>query len=155
MCGVVGLLSSQERVSADLLARGVALLAHRGPDGRGTWVAPDGRVGLGSARLGIIDLVTGDQPIASEDERLHVVVNGEFYDHERIQRELEGRGHRLRTRSDSEVVLHLYEELGTACLKHLRGEFAFILWDEPNGLLFAARDRLGACLLYTSPSPRD
>ncbi len=150
MCGVVGLLSSQGPVSADLLARGVGLLAHRGPDGRGTWVAPDGRVGLGAARLGIIDLVTGDQPIASEDERLHVVVNGELYDHERIQGELEGRGHRLRTRSDSEIVLHLYEELGTACLKHLRGEFAFILWDEANGLLFAARDRLGAKPLYYS-----
>lgn len=150
MCGVVGILSGQEPVSSDLLARGVALVNHRGPDGQGIWIAPHGRVGLGSARLGVIDLVTGDQPIASEDEQLHVVVNGELYDHERIRRDLEGRGHRLRTRSDSEIVLHLYEELGTACLTHLRGEFAFILWDEPNGLLFAARDRLGAKPLFYS-----
>ena len=150
MCGVIGILSDQEPVSSALLARGVARLSHRGPDGHGTWIAPHGRVGLGSARLGIIDLVTGDQPIANEDERLHVVVNGELYDHDRIRRELAGRGHRLRTLSDSEIVLHLYEELGTGCLKHLRGEFALILWDEPNGLLFAARDRLGAKPLFYS-----
>ncbi len=85
-------------------------LHHRGSDGQRVWVAPLARVGIGHARLSIIDLATGDQPITNEDEQIHAVVNGEFYDYERIQRELEGRGHRLRTRSDSEIVLHLYED---------------------------------------------
>jgi asparagine synthase (glutamine-hydrolysing) len=109
---------------------------------------PHHRVGLGHARLSIIDLATGDQPIASEDERMQIVVNGEFYDFERIQEELTRRGHRLRTRSDSEIALHLYEELGTGCLEHLRGEFAFLLWDSRAGQLFAARDRFGIKPLY-------
>ncbi len=112
------------------------------------WISPDGRVGLGHARLSIIDLATGDQPIASEDERLRIVVNGEFYDFERVQRDLERRGHRLRTRSDSEIALHLYEDLGTACLQQLRGEFAFALWDGRNDTLFAARDRFGIKPLF-------
>jgi asparagine synthetase B (glutamine-hydrolysing) len=94
------------------------------------------------------DLATGDQPIASEDEGLRIVVNGEFYDFERAQRDLESRGHRLRTRSDSEIALHLYEDFGTACLDQLRGEFAFALWDGPNDTLFAARDRFGIKPLY-------
>jgi asparagine synthase (glutamine-hydrolysing) len=134
--------------SAEALERAVRLLDHRGPDSRHTWLDATRRVGLGHARLSIIDLATGDQPIASEDERRHLVVNGEFYDFERIQRELQARGHRLRTRSDSEIALHLYEELGVHCLKQLRGEFAFALWDEPNQLLFAARDRFGIKPLY-------
>ena len=78
----------------------------------------------------------------------YLVVNGEFYDYERIQRELEARGHRLRTRSDSEIALHLYEDFGAQCLHHLRGEFAFALWDEPNQTLFAARDRFGIKPLF-------
>jgi asparagine synthase (glutamine-hydrolysing) len=123
-------------------------LHHRGPDGEKQWIAPHKRIGLGPARLSIIDLTTGDQPIANEDEQLHVVVNGEFYDYLRYQRELVVRGHRLRTKSDSEIVLHLYEEEGVHCLRHLRGEFAFVLWDERNKLLFAARDRFGIKPLY-------
>jgi asparagine synthetase B (glutamine-hydrolysing) len=94
------------------------------------------------------DLATGDQPIASEDEGLRIVVNGEFYDFERAQRDLESRGHRLRTRSDSEIALHLYEDFGTACLDQLGGEFALALWDGPNDTLFAARDRFGIKPLY-------
>ena len=113
-------------------ARHAAPLSPRPGRAAAVDVAPHRRVGLGHARLSIIDLATGDQPIASEDERLHIVVNGEFYDFERIQRELEQAGHRLRTRSDSEIALHLYEDLGTQCLHQLRGEFAFVLWDEPN-----------------------
>ena len=123
-------------------------LHHRGPDAQRHWIASHGRVGLGHARLSIIDLATGDQPIANEDETLHIVVNGEFYDYERTQRELERRGHRLRTRSDSEIALHLYEDLGTQCLHRLRGEFALVLWDEPNRTLFAARDRFGIKPLF-------
>jgi asparagine synthase (glutamine-hydrolysing) len=105
-------------------------------------------VGLGHARLSIIDLKTGSQPIASEDGRSQIVVNGEFYGYEAIQQELERSGHRLRTRSDSEIALHLYEDFGPQCLHHLRGEFAFIIWDESQRTLFAARDRFGIKPLY-------
>src|SRR5438105_7977815 len=100
MCGIAAFFSRERPGSAEALERATRLLDHRGPDSRSTWLDPTRRVGLGHARLSIIDLTTGDQPIASEDERLHLVVNGEFYDFERIQRELQARGHRLRTRSD-------------------------------------------------------
>src|SRR5207237_9456887 len=106
------------------------------------------RVGLGQERLSIIDLTTGDQPIANEDETLRIVVNGEFYGYEAIQRELEQGGHRLRTRSDSEIALHLYEDLGAHCLHRLRGEFALVLWDSVNRTLFAARDGCSISPLY-------
>src|SRR5215468_10399007 len=129
MCGIVGIFSRGEPISEQRLQRATRSLFHRGPDGQRTWLASDRRVGLGHARLSIIDLTTGDQPIASEDDRLRIVVNGEFYDFERIQEELRQRGHQLRTRSDSEIALHLYEERGTACLEQLRGEFAFVLWN--------------------------
>ena len=148
MCGIVAMYSAREPIRADALERATVRLAHRGPDGQGTWLSADHRVGLGHARLSIIDLATGAQPIAGEDEALQIVVNGEFYDFERIQRDLEARGHRLRTRSDSEIALHLYEDFGSACLRQLRGEFAFVLWDGPNDTLFAARDRFGIKPLY-------
>ena len=150
MCGIMAMYSAREPISVAILEEALPRLTHRGPDGQRTWVSGDRRVGLGHTRLSIIDLATGDQPIASEDESLRIVVNGEFYDFERVQRELEGRGHRLRTRSDSEIALHLYEDLGTACLNQLRGEFAFALWDGPNDTLFAARDRFGIKPLYYS-----
>jgi len=148
MCGIVAIYAPNSRVSPETVERATTRLHHRGPDGRRQWMAPHGRVGLGHARLSIIDLTTGDQPIANEDERLHIVVNGEFYDYERIQCELEDAGHRLRTRSDSEIALHLYEDVGTHCLHDLRGEFAFVLWDEPHQTLFAARDRFGIKPLF-------
>ena len=155
MCGIVGVFSPDAPVSREALERATRSLIHRGPDGQKVWIAPHGRVGLGHARLSIIDLETGDQPIASEDERLRIVVNGELYDFERIQKELESKGHRLRTRSDSEIALHLYEDLGAACLAQLRGEFALLLWDETNQLLFAARDRFGIKpLFYASHAGR-
>ncbi|HET6266620.1 MAG TPA: asparagine synthase (glutamine-hydrolyzing), partial [Acidobacteriota bacterium] len=135
-------------VSEDSLNRATKTLEHRGPDGQKIWISPNRKIGLGHARLSIIDLTTGDQPIANETNTIHIVVNGEFYDYERIQRELQQRGHQLRTKSDSEIALHLYEELGTHCLEHLRGEFAFVLWDEPNQTLFAARDRFGIKPLF-------
>jgi asparagine synthase (glutamine-hydrolysing) len=112
------------------------------------WVAGHRRAGLGHARLSIIDLATGDQPIASENERLRIVANGEFYDFERIRTGLEARGHALRTRSDSEIALHLYEDRGPEAVHALRGEFGFAIWDERDGQLFAARDRFGIKPLY-------
>jgi len=105
-------------------------------------------VALGHARLSIIDLTTGDQPIASEDERIRIIVNGEFYGFEALQKELEQGGHRLRTRSDSEIALHLYEDVGLQCVHRLRGEFAMVLWDDRNRTLVAVRDRFGIKPLF-------
>jgi asparagine synthase (glutamine-hydrolysing) len=111
MCGIVALFSRRDPVSAEAVKRAMGRLHHRGPDGQGHWIANDGRVALGHTRLSIIDLETGDQPIVSEDNRTRIIVNGEFYGYEAIQRELEHSGHRLRTHSDSEIALHLYEDL--------------------------------------------
>src|SRR5207245_9659879 len=132
MCGIVALFSHRGPISAGVMIRATQSLYHRGPDGHRHWIASDGRVALGHARLSIIDLTTGDQPIASEDGRTRIIVNGEFYGYEAIQRELEQSGHRLRTRSDSEIALHLYEDVGAQCLHRLRGEFAIVLCDESN-----------------------
>ena len=143
MCGIVALFSRRDPISEAVLRRATQSLYHRGPDGQRYWMSPDRRIALGHARLSIIDLTTGDQPIASEDEQTRIVVNGEFYGYEAIQRELEHSGHRLRTRSDSEIALHLYEDFGSHCLHRLCGEFAFVLWDETNRTIFAARDRFG------------
>ncbi|HEV2214187.1 MAG TPA: asparagine synthase (glutamine-hydrolyzing) [Terracidiphilus sp.] len=148
MCGIVGILSRREPVSKPALERATQRMFHRGPDGQRHWISADNRVGLGHSRLSIIDLTTGDQPIHSEDNRTHIVVNGEFYGYEAIQRELESRGHRLSTRSDSEIALHLWEELGPQCIHQLRGEFAIILWDEKERCLYAARDRFGIKPLF-------
>ncbi|MSU48914.1 MAG: asparagine synthase (glutamine-hydrolyzing) [Opitutus sp.] len=148
MCGIVAFLSRHRPVDPEALQRATAMLHHRGPDNQRQWISSDGRVGLGHARLSIIDLTTGDQPLVSEDGKVHVVVNGEFYDFERIRGELEKRGHHFRTRSDSEIALHLYEDTGVHCLPQLRGEFAFALWDERNHTLFAARDRFGIKPLF-------
>jgi asparagine synthase (glutamine-hydrolysing) len=148
MCGIVALFARRDPISSAVMQRATQSLHHRGPDGQRHWIAADGRVALGHARLSIIDLTTGDQPIASEDGRTRIIVNGEFYGYEAIQRELERSGHRLRTRSDSEIALHLYEDLGVQCLHRLRGEFAFVVWDETNRTMFAARDRFGIKPLF-------
>jgi asparagine synthase (glutamine-hydrolysing) len=148
MCGIVAVLSRRGRVQADVLQRATRSLYHRGPDGQRQWISEDGRVGLGHARLSIIDLSTGDQPIASEDGRTRIIVNGEFYGFEAIQRELESRGHRLSTRSDSEIALHLYEDYGMQSLHQLRGEFAIVIWDESRRRLVAVRDRFGIKPLF-------
>ncbi len=148
MCGIVGIFSRQEPIRVEALTKATQQLSNRGPDCQSHWVASHRKVGLGHTRLSIIDLATGNQPISNEDEQLHVIVNGEFYDYEKIQHQLRNLGHRLRTRSDSEIVLHLYEEFGTECLQYLRGEFAFILWDEAKQVLFAARDRFGIKPLF-------
>jgi asparagine synthase (glutamine-hydrolysing) len=148
MCGIVALFSRRDPIPETVLLRATQSLYHRGPDGQRHWMSPDRRIALGHARLSIIDLTTGDQPIASEDEQTRIVVNGEFYGYEAIQHELEHSGHRLRTRSDSEIALHLYEDLGSQSLHRLRGEFAFVLWDETNRTIFAARDRFGIKPLF-------
>ena len=148
MCGIVALFSHRDPISDAVLQRATHSLHHRGPDGQGHWISSDRLVALGHTRLSIIDLTTGDQPIASEDGQTRIVVNGEFYEYEAIRRELEQSGHRLRTRSDSEIALHLYEDYGVQCLHRLRGEFAFVLWDQKNRTIVAARDRFGIKPLF-------
>src|SRR5215472_12995254 len=148
MCGIVALFSRRDPISVTALQRATQSLYHRGPDGQRHWVSRDQRAGLGHARLSIIDLLTGDQPIANEDGRVQIVVNGEFYGYEAIRQELLASGHQLSSRSDSEILLHLYENYDVHCLHRLRGEFAFVLWDETNRTIFAARDRFGIKPLF-------
>ena len=150
MCGIVALHSSSIPVSEISLKRGIDCLKHRGPDGVGIWISSDKKVALGHTRLSIIDINYGEQPISNDEENLHIIVNGEFYGFEQTQSDLRKLGYKLKTNSDSEIALHLYNELGTQCLHHLRGEFSFVLWDFSNKLLFAARDRFGIKPLYYS-----
>lgn len=148
MCGIVGALNltPQPPVAAETLQQMVAMLRHRGPDGFGTY--RDGQVGLGSARLSIIDLATGDQPIGNESGTLWIVFNGEIFNYKELRPELEARGHRFATTSDTEVILHLYEDEGPACLRRLNGQWALAIWDNQQRRLFLARDRLGIRPLF-------
>ncbi len=143
MCGIAGLLSLDGATPPDptALAAMSAALAHRGPDGEG--VLYDGPAALAVRRLAIVDIPGGAQPLAGEDGRVQVVCNGEIYDHARWRRELARRGHRLRTRSDCEVLAHLYEERGPQFVAELRGMFALALWDARRRRLVLARDRFG------------
>ncbi len=127
-------------------------LAHRGPDARTTWVSPSGRVALGHARLQVIDLETGDQPMGNEDGSVQVVFNGEIYNFAGLRAELEAAGHRFRTRSDTEVLVHGWEAWGEGLPARLEGMFAFAVWDERRGRLFLARDRAGQKPLYWTRS---
>ncbi len=148
MCGIVAIFNNEGAVDADSLTRAIEALTPRGPDEQRTWFSSDGRVALGHARLSIIDLTPGIHPISTADGEAHITHNGEFYDFERIRADLESRGHKFRTKSDSEIALHLYREHGVGCLEHLRGEFAFAIWDEAEQTLFAARDRFGIKPLF-------
>jgi asparagine synthase (glutamine-hydrolysing) len=143
MCGIFAVLS-RERPNAQALAiRGVSALVARGPDGEGVFVGEGGRVALAHRRLAVMDVEGGRQPLLGEDGRVALVVNGELYATASLRRELVDRGHQFRTRSDSEVLLHLYEERGLEAVHALRGELAFVLWDEANQRLVAGRDRFG------------
>ncbi len=142
MCGIAGLVGQRhETVEAAEIHRMCQTIVHRGPDDEGIYA--QGPVGLGMRRLSIIDLSSGRQPIHNEDESVWVVFNGEIYNFPELRRELEGRGHRFYTQSDTEVIVHLYEEMGADCVKKLRGMFAIALYDERTQSLLLARDRLG------------
>ncbi len=144
MCGILGYVAKGAVAPArERFERAVDMLDHRGPDRRGTWYSPDGRVGLGFRRLSILDLEGGDQPMANEDGSLHLVFNGEIYNFRALREGLERKGHRFATRSDTETILHHYEERGEACVEDFRGMFAFALYDARAGKLFLARDRFG------------
>lgn len=148
MCGIVGILQQDGHgsVSERELRQMLAVIRHRGPDEFGLYL--DRRVGLGSARLSIIDLSTGQQPIANEDETQWIVFNGEIFNYLELRRELEDLGHQFRTQSDTEVLLHAYEEFGPQCLERLNGQFAFAVWNTREQTLFLARDRLGVRPLF-------
>src|SRR5262249_49725620 len=122
------------------------VLRHRGPDGEGLWI--DGPVGLGHRRLAIVDVTGGLQPMCNGDGTAWITYNGEIYNHSALRAELEQRGHRYRTRSDTETILHASDEWGEGSVEHLRGMFAFALWDAERRRLFLARDRLGIKPLY-------
>src|SRR6266446_776678 len=148
MCGIVGIVSLDPRRTVDQARLRLMrdTLRHRGPDGEGLHV--DGPIGLGMRRLAIVDVSGGNQPMTNEDGTLWIVFNGEIYNHAFLRQGLEARGHSYRTRSDTESILHLYEEEGERCVERLRGMFAFALWDRARGRLLLARDRLGIKPLY-------
>lgn len=148
MCGIAGVLYNDSCRQADrtVLQHMGDAIAHRGPDGEGFFRAAN--VGLVHRRLAIIDLASGDQPIANEDESVQVVFNGEIYNYPRLRAKLEANGHRFRTNSDTEVLVHLYEDYGRNLVSHLRGMFAFALWDARNRQLLLARDHFGQKPLY-------
>lgn len=148
MCGIAGIYNyaTEEPVGAATLRRMTDVLTHRGPDDEGFYV--EGPIGLGVRRLSIIDIAGGHQPIFNEDESVAVILNGEIYNYLELRQILEERGHRLKTKSDTEVIVHLYEDLGEACVSMLRGMFAFALWDARGRKLMLARDRVGKKPLY-------
>lgn len=148
MCGICGKLNfdRQKPVDHQLLQRMMDLIRHRGPDGDGEYRS--GPVGLGHRRLSIIDLSTGDQPMSNEDGTVWVVYNGEIYNFPEIRSDLQARGHKFKSTTDTEVIIHLYEELGPESVARFRGMFAFALWDERKQLLLLARDRVGVKPLY-------
>jgi asparagine synthase (glutamine-hydrolysing) len=150
MCGIAGIFDLQGRGDVDrvLLRRMTDILTHRGPDGDGFYYAPG--LGLGHRRLAIVDLATGDQPLFNEDGTVCVVYNGEIYNFQPLMAELVALGHAFRTRCDTEVIVHAWEEWGEACLDRFNGQFAFALWDSRCETLFLARDRLGEKPLYYS-----
>jgi len=155
VCGIAGIvsLSLREPVEEARVKRMRDVLRHRGPDGEGLWM--EGPVGLGHRRLAIVDVAGGQQPMANEDETVWITYNGEIYNHAALRPGLEARGHRYRTRSDTETILHLYEEEGERCVERLQGMFAFALWDRPRHRLLLARDRLGIKPLYYAITARE
>lgn len=150
MCGLVAVWSDKKVICPEKWQASIASLGHRGPDAQAMWRSSDQKVTLGHTRLSIIDLATGDQPLISDEGRIVAVVNGEFYDFETIRKTLQKKGYRFKTQSDSEIIIGLYQEYGLECLQHLRGEFAFVLWDEQRKHLLLARDRFGIKPLYYS-----
>jgi asparagine synthase (glutamine-hydrolysing) len=148
MCGIAGIYNFVDRAPADIdrLRKAAATLAHRGPDDEGIYL--DREVGLANRRLSIIDLPGGHQPLSSEDESLWITFNGEIYNYRELRSQLVSSGHQFRTASDTEVILHLYEERGDRCVEALRGMFAFAVWDTRRRRLFLARDRMGVKPLF-------
>src|SRR5689334_18293118 len=152
MCGIAGIVAS-EALHPDDRERVIRMrdvIAHRGPDDAGVFV--DDHAALGHRRLSIVDLAAGHQPLANENDTIWIVFNGEIYNHQTIRERLESAGHHYRTRSDTETIVHAYEEWGSSAVDHLRGMFAFAIWDSARRRLLLARDRLGVKPLYWARS---
>src|ERR1051325_10626174 len=154
MCGIAGIvnLAEADPIGEQDLRRMLGMIRHRGPDQFGIYL--DRFAGLGNARLSIIDLSSGQQPISNEDGSLWIVFNGEIFNYVELRPELEALGHRFTTESDTEVLLHMYEEYGPRCLERLNGQFAFAVWNRHDQSLFLARDRLGGRPLFYTVSGR-
>lgn len=150
MCGICGIFIYKDGViSRDLLISMRDTMVHRGPDGAGCYISPDQKIGLGHRRLSIIDLSpSGSQPMQNEDGTIWIVFNGEIYNFMDLKKELQQMGHSFRSKSDTEVIIHAYEEFGIECVHKLRGMFAFALWDIKEGCIFLVRDRIGIKPLY-------
>src|SRR5579864_9048835 len=148
MCGISGILNFDpaDAVDTSVIAKIAGSMFHRGPDDDGCFV--DGQAGLGFRRLSIIDVPGGAQPIFNEDLSAVIVFNGEIYNYCELKSQLEQAGHIFQTRSDTETILHAYEEFGDECVEHLRGMFGFAIWDRRRKRLLLARDRLGIKPLY-------
>src|SRR5215470_5927699 len=153
MCGIAGMkkFGQDARADSGLVRRMCAAMTHRGPDDEGVYA--DGPTAIGMRRLSIIDVAGGHQPLSNENGTIWIVFNGEIYNHAELRHGLEQRGHRYRTNSDTETIVHLYEEHGRECVQHLRGMFAFAIWDREKETLFIARDRLGIKPLYYRRTP--
>jgi len=141
MCGIAGFFLRGGVAERATVKRMCDLIAHRGPDDEGFHV--DNGCAIGMRRLSIIDLSTGHQPIANEDESVWIVFNGEIYEYRELRARLISQGHRFRTQSDTETILHLYEQEGPEAIRHLRGMFAFAIWDARKKQLLLSRDRFG------------
>jgi asparagine synthase (glutamine-hydrolysing) len=151
MCGICGIVATADGFAADddLVIAMRDTMQHRGPDDGGSWTSPDGQVALAHRRLSIVDLsAAGHQPMANEDGTVWITFNGEIYNHAELRPELEAKGHRYRSQTDTETILHLYEEEGPRCVERLHGMFAFAIWDSRRRELFLARDRLGKKPIY-------
>jgi asparagine synthase (glutamine-hydrolysing) len=156
MCGINGILAINDAFPCDQgIAEAMAeTMSHRGPDDSGTWSSRNGRVAFGHRRLSIVDLSpAGHQPMSNEDGTVWIAYNGEIYNHEALRRELERKGHRYRSHTDTETIVHLWEEEGPACVERLQGMFGLAIWDERRRELFLARDRLGIKPLYYAQRP--
>src|SRR5206468_3974256 len=148
MCGIAGQFNFQGRepVERETIVRMARSIAHRGPDDEGFFIA--GPVGLGFRRLSIIDLAGGHQPMSDAEETVWIIFNGEIYNYRELRAELQSKGHRFRTRSDTEVIIHGYKEWGTEVFNHLNGMFGLAIWDVPNQRLVVARDAIGIKPIY-------
>lgn len=148
MCGISGIIyfNKERKVDPSLLKSMTDVIIHRGPDDQGFYI--ENNIGLGFRRLSIIDLNTGHQPLSNEDESTWIIFNGEIYNYKELQERLIKQGHVFRTKSDTETIVHLYEQYGVDCLKHLRGMFSFAIWDNKKKQLFCARDRFGIKPFY-------
>lgn len=155
MCGLVGVYQNSKEVNYENLFEATKILSHRGPDAQKIWISEDKKVGLGHARLSIIDLENGTQPLSNINNTIHLIVNGEFYDYEKIRNKLKEKGYSFKTNSDSEIALYLYEEYGLDFVNYLRGEFSLLLWDSNKKNFIAVRDRFGIKPLYYAQKNND